>query len=58
MDLYYHPATPPSRAVLMTAKAVGVDPNLKIIDVMKGESLKPEFVKVKSFKLIKKFPEI
>lgn len=52
MDLYYHPAPPPSRAVLMTVKALGLDPNLKIIDVMTGESLKPEFVKVNFLKLI------
>lgn len=46
LDLYYHPAAAASRSVLMTAKAVGVELNLKEVDLMKGEQLKPEFVKL------------
>lgn len=30
----------------MTAKAVGVDLNLHLVDLMAGDHLKPEFVKV------------
>lgn len=47
MDLYYHPAPAASRACLLAAKAVGVDPNLKVINMFAGEQNKPEFVKVK-----------
>ncbi|XP_022222169.2 glutathione S-transferase 1-1 [Drosophila obscura] len=46
MDLYYHPASAPCRSVIMTAKALGVELNLKMCDVLAGEQLKPEFVKL------------
>lgn len=46
MDFYYLPGSSPCRSVLMTAKAVGVDLNLKILDLMSGEHLKPEFLKI------------
>ncbi|XP_055849627.1 glutathione S-transferase D1-like [Episyrphus balteatus] len=46
MDFYYLPGSAPCRSVLMTAKAVGVDLNLKELNLMAGEHLKPEFVKI------------
>lgn len=46
IDFYYLPASGPCRAVLLAAKAVGVDLNLKVTDLMKGEHLTPEYVKV------------
>jgi len=46
MDFYYIPGSAPCRAVQMTAKAVGVDLNLKLTNLMAGEHLKPEFVKI------------
>lgn len=46
MDFYYLPGSAPCRSVLMTAKAVGVDLNLKELDLMAGEHLKPEFIKI------------
>lgn len=46
MDFYYLPGSAPCRAVQMTAKAVGVDLNLKLLDLFKGEHLKPEFLQV------------
>lgn len=46
IDLYYVPASGPCRAVQMTAEAVGVTLNLKYLDLMNKEQLKPEFVKV------------
>jgi hypothetical protein len=46
IDFYYIPGSAPCRAVLLAAKAVGVDLNLKLTDLMAGEHLKPEFVKV------------
>ncbi|XP_056643878.1 uncharacterized protein LOC130449858 [Diorhabda sublineata] len=46
IDLYYIPGAAPSRNVLLAAKAVGVELNLKRVNVMKGEQLTPEFVKL------------
>lgn len=46
IDLYYTPGSSPCRAVLMTAKAVGVDLNLKLTNLMAGEHLKPEYLKL------------
>ena len=46
IDLYYTPLGAPSRAVMMTAKMVGVKLNLKTVDLMAGEHLKPEFLKL------------
>lgn len=44
--LFYRPLSPPSRAVLLTAKAIGINLDLKDINVLKGEQLTPEFRKV------------
>lgn len=49
LDLYYVPGSAPCRTVLLAAKAVGVDLNLKYLDLMKGEHLTPEFIKVSLF---------
>lgn len=46
VDLYYLEAGAPSRAVMMTAKMVGVELNLKTVDLFSGEHLKPEFLKM------------
>lgn len=46
IDLYYIPASAPCRAVRLTAAAVGVELNLKLLDLMAGEHLKPEFLKI------------
>lgn len=44
--LYYRTLSPPSRAVLLTAKAIGINLELKSINVLKGEHLTQEFRKV------------
>jgi len=46
IDLYYLPGSAPCRAVQMAAKAVGVDLNLKLTNLMSGEHLKPEFLAI------------
>ncbi|KAH8391611.1 hypothetical protein KR200_000567 [Drosophila serrata] len=46
MDLYNMPGSPSTRAILMVAKAVGVELNSKVINTMEGDQLKPEFVKI------------
>jgi len=46
IDFYYVPGSAPCRAVLLAAKAVGIDMNLKQVDLMKGEQMTPEFIKM------------
>lgn len=46
LDFYYMDMSPPCRAVMLTAKAVGVDLNLKLVNIMTGDHRKPEFLKV------------
>lgn len=46
IDFYYVPGSSPCRSVQMTAKAIGVDLNLKLTNLMAGEQLKPEFIKM------------
>ncbi|KAH8375111.1 hypothetical protein KR200_008594, partial [Drosophila serrata] len=46
MDIYINPGTPGTRAIFMTAKALGLELNVKIINPRAGDNLKPEFVKL------------
>lgn len=43
---YYVLRSPPCRAVLMAAKAIGVELELKVTETWKGENRTPEFLKV------------
>lgn len=47
IDLYHIPASAPCRAVRLVAAALGVNLNLKLINIFEGEHLKTEFLKVK-----------
>ena len=47
IDFYYVPGSGPCRAVMLTAKILGVELNLKHTDLKKGEHLNPDFVKVR-----------
>ncbi|KAF4522944.1 hypothetical protein B566_EDAN012639 [Ephemera danica] len=44
VDFYYVPGSAPCRAAMLTARAVGVELNLKYVDLKNGEQLKPEFI--------------
>lgn len=44
--LYYRSLSPPSRSVLLTAKAIGIDLERKDINLLKGEHLTPQYQKV------------
>ena len=44
INLYYMLESPPCRTVLMVAKILGIDLNLKSIDLSKGEHLESDFV--------------
>ncbi|KAH8408034.1 hypothetical protein KR222_011533, partial [Zaprionus bogoriensis] len=46
MDLYYSPASAGSRAIQMTGKALGLEFNLKTLNLFEKEQLKPEFIKI------------
>ena len=46
MNLYYAVCSAPCRAPILTAKALGVELNLKLLNLSKGEQMKPEFVAV------------
>ncbi|XP_030371437.1 glutathione S-transferase 1-1-like [Scaptodrosophila lebanonensis] len=46
MDFYYMPGSAPCRSVIMTAKALGIELNKKLLKTMEGEQLKPEFIKI------------
>jgi len=44
--LHYYPFSAPSRAVLMTAKSINLQLELKNVDLLKGEQNDPEFLKI------------
>lgn len=46
IDLHYDPISAPCRAVILTAKMVGVELNLKIVSLLAQEQMKPEFIKI------------
>ncbi|XP_013196509.2 glutathione S-transferase 1-1 [Amyelois transitella] len=45
-DLYQMPGSAPCRAVLLTARALNINLNLKLVDLQRGDHLKPEFLKL------------
>lgn len=56
--LYMTQASPPCRAVLLAAKALDVEFEIKKICIISGDHMKPEFIKVRyqsnlKFSLIK-----
>lgn len=53
--LYYMPVSPPSRAVVLVAKAINIDLDLRQIDVSRGEQMTPEFLKVTNYAIEVKF---
>ncbi|XP_072397404.1 glutathione S-transferase 1-like [Diabrotica undecimpunctata] len=46
IDIYYFTMSPPSRSVLMLMRTLGIKPNIKIVNVLNGEQMKPEFLKI------------
>jgi len=46
IDFYTTPASAPGRMVQLLAKHLNVEMNVKHIDLMKGEQLKPEFIAI------------
>ncbi|XP_055679034.1 glutathione S-transferase 1-like [Lutzomyia longipalpis] len=46
LDFYYSPLSAPCRSILLLCKNLGIELNLKEIDILGGEHLKPEFLKI------------
>ncbi|CAL7937519.1 unnamed protein product [Xylocopa violacea] len=46
IDFYQLPGSAPCRAVALAAGALGVNMNYKMVNLMNGEHLKPEFIKM------------
>lgn len=46
IDLYYSQMSPPCRAVEICAANIGIQLNNRIISLLAGEHLRPEFLKV------------
>lgn len=46
VTLYHFPLSAPSRAALLVARALGIDVDIQLVDLMKKEQLKQDFVKV------------
>ena len=46
IDLYFTVLSPPARAVAVLAKHLGIDVNLKSVNVFAGETRTPEYLKV------------
>ncbi|KAM3966919.1 glutathione S-transferase delta 1 [Aphomia sociella] len=46
IKLYYLPPSPPCRAVMMTAKALGLELDLVLTNIMEGQHMTPEYLKM------------
>lgn len=46
--LYYLPPSPPCRAVLLLGRMLGIDFDLRAVNVLEGDQLKAEFIEVRS----------
>ncbi|XP_053605296.1 glutathione S-transferase 1 isoform X2 [Plodia interpunctella] len=46
IKLYYLPPSPPCRAVMMTARTLGLDLNLVLTNIMEGAHMTPEYIKM------------
>lgn len=46
IDFYYMPLSAPCRAIMMTAKAIGVELNLKLTSIPNGDNRTPEYIKM------------
>ena len=46
MKLYYHPVSTTSRPVWLFIAENGIDCELRVVDLMKGEHYQPEYVAI------------
>lgn len=50
--LYFLPPSPPCRMILMLAQLIGVEFDRRIVNIMEGDQLKPEFLAVSTYDAI------
>lgn len=55
MNLFYLPPSPPCRAVLLLIRVLGIDVNLKTMNILEGDHLRKDFLEVKMSEFIKLF---
>lgn len=48
--LHYIPPSPPCRCVLLLGRLINIEFDLRLVDLMKGEHLKPEFIEVRNIR--------
>uniref|UniRef100_A0A1B6L5I0 Uncharacterized protein n=1 Tax=Graphocephala atropunctata TaxID=36148 RepID=A0A1B6L5I0_9HEMI len=46
IDMYYLPASPPCRIVQVVAKILGIELNLRLVNIMKGEHMTAKFLQM------------
>lgn len=44
--LYYVPPSPPCRCILLLGKMLDINFDLKVINIMEGEQMKPDFISI------------
>lgn len=44
--LYHHPVSVPSRAALLTVRNIGLNVEVKVVDIYKGEQNAPEYLSI------------
>lgn len=44
--LHYFPPSPPCRAVLILGRMLNIEFDLRVVNIMEGDQLKPEFLEV------------
>lgn len=49
--LYYMAVSPPCRSVMLLGKLLDIEFDMRIVDVLQGEQLKPDFVEVIKYKM-------
>ena len=52
MKLYYHPVSTTSRPVMLFIAENGIDCEMRIVDLMKGEHYQPEYVAINPNRLV------
>ena len=52
IDFYYTISSPPCRSVLLLAKSLGVELNLKVASPRDGDTKTPEFIKVRKWRYL------
>lgn len=44
--LHYFPPSPPCRAVLILGRMLNIEFDLRVVNIMEGEQMRPEFLEV------------